>query len=1163
MGQIHYWLGTDLQTQPRIEKNPESQTCQVTVVVGIWTDFRCRSTSVAVTVQAETLWPRNPGERPLAPVDKKEAALLTAADVGNRSARPSSTQEPKPKRMAGRIPPRGAKQTTAAEQVDRWNSTRAFASVRAAMVDQEKSGKAGHLKYAKATFEVPVGSLVAFEASVQVRGKSGRDMSGPLPVWVVDPTFGPAEVVGARAELDLDLAHYWVMFHRRDNGLEQFRIDLLRVDDTQMPIKSLKVQVGDNLIDLSHCPDMLDESTWTAWVDQRSDSVHLTIPREIELDSITVLTAAEDGAENKTVVELRPPKKLRPVPMMIIAYAIQGLNDLFWHPVRGINDVPQDTTDDTDKSKRRLVLRSYAKPRNFAEIVYCDEYGIYSGNPTRPENRIRDGYYYMIEAQRTFKVKAVWAWNAGALLLLKHGLTGDHWAHLTAAVQDGTISAALAGYGAHRGCCYQGKTNELEIRENADLIDRVFDLDSYNSDGSHTKIPTFNNGIYFGDSRIYEASDGELEGFEKASDLLRYLVMERSTVTTFDATAPTGERRLFPGKDRCDFTGNHLWQDTSTKLSVLLNEDVLRDTMMNATETEVRRGLAPLATRRLMMEALAAQSASEGPPPLMTACDDIEHFCGAGWFDGDAVDFAAGYSATMAWLSEHPWVQVVTPSQLGVDGPFESMFPSRRQFSVTSSTDASMDPEGASVSHQGSRLQFDLWRRAWEQFRVAWLGCTLGEISRPLEAALVDWPKCTGIDRGDSLYDLAWLYFLANTHENCWSKQPTNKRDSPLDEPFAWDPEDFAVSESIHVRNAWVYLNASIWAQEIRQHPKDTEDHVMSVGTMDTEQAGWLAPLIRRTHSADRWWALRPRRDGAHYADDGLFWDRDNLSNTILYNDQLLAVLDQNGGVITHLFARHGEQVVSVSGTCKAYQFLTLNPQLSSDGPRVQNTVFTPNHAYIASDVFQARPRHGSFADQRQRVEKCWWPNNFDRYVCEPLDGVAGVRFSYRVSTDTLPTEPLDEGKTMAALRRDGDLLRSGRPGIVWHQDPEFTKEISLQGRTLTIRYHDVRPDHVVANEFTVDLLDQLRGGDPQQVTRRKEGVWIKAGPINAGQTRVVVRPDANAMFTAAAGTDAEPLRHRVLTDAVLIQAEPPDDPADRTKPISFSYTITVEGPGR
>ena len=98
-------------------------------------------------------------------------------------------------------------------------------------------------------------------------------------------------MVGARAELDLDLAHYWVMFHRRDNGLEQFRIDLLRVDDTQMPIKSLKVQVGDNLIDLSHCPDMLDESTWTAWVDQRSDSVHLTIPREIELDSITVLTS--------------------------------------------------------------------------------------------------------------------------------------------------------------------------------------------------------------------------------------------------------------------------------------------------------------------------------------------------------------------------------------------------------------------------------------------------------------------------------------------------------------------------------------------------------------------------------------------------------------------------------------------------------------------------------------------------------------------------------------------------------------------------------------------------------------------------------------------------------------------------------------------------------
>ena len=54
------------------------------------------------------------------------------------------------------------------------------------------------------------------------------------------------------------------------------------------------------------------------------------------------------------------------------------------------------------------------------------------------------------------------------------------------------------------------------------------------------------------------------------------------------------------------------------------------------------------------------------------------------------------------------------------------------------------------------------------------------------------------------------MYFLACTHESMWSQQPLT---NPNGDPQSWPPEDFVVSESIQQRHAWVYLNASIWAE--------------------------------------------------------------------------------------------------------------------------------------------------------------------------------------------------------------------------------------------------------------------------------------------------------------------------------------------------------------
>jgi hypothetical protein len=84
----------------------------------------------------------------------------------------------------------------------------------------------------------------------------------------------------------------------------------------------------------------------------------------------------------------------------------------------------------------------------------------------------------------------------------------------------------------------------------------------------------------------------------------------------------------------------------------------------------------------------------------------------------------------------------------------------------------------------------------------------------------------------------------------------------------------------------------------------------------------------------------------------GLQWDHDPLPNVILYNDQALVVIDRNGGRITHMFTVVHGRPVSVSGTYKAYQFLDLDwaseAGTKADGIVLQNTVYTPNHAYVA-----------------------------------------------------------------------------------------------------------------------------------------------------------------------------------------------------------------------
>ncbi len=456
------------------------------------------------------------------------------------------------------------------------------------------------------------------------------------------------------------------------------------------------------------------------------------------------------------------------------------------------------------------------------------------------------------------------------------------------------------------------------------------------------------------------------------------------------------------------------------------------------------------------------------------------------------------------------------------------------ELEVSSAIDASMDRDGGAgrrnllpdrapePPQQTPTFQFDLWHDAWDTTRSPWLGVGLGRISRDLEAGLIGWP----VEYRNELYDIAWTYFLSCTHESMWSKQSIDpsRAASPLDVAFGWEPEDFVISESLQMRNAWVYLNAAVWARWAEQNPP-AGTFVLDPSTAATGDQTLLTRL-RQTHSADAWWA------GAPAAGHGCYWDRDNQANVVLYNAEVLAVLDRNGGRLTQLFCRVAGRPVSVSGTNKAYQFLDVGaPQIDCDGQRLQNTVYTPNHGYIATDVIQSRPRLGTKLDQRaQHPEPTWLPDNFNAYACTVLPGTATVECRYEVAPGPAGT-PFWDDLAAAECVVDGKNLRSGQPGIIWHDEsPAFRKTITLSGRTLHIRYVDTQPGHLVANEFSVDLLDLLQGGDPQVRSVGSTTATI----TGAADLAVTITLGAGCAFSTEAGQVRGP-GTRVLTEDVQI----------------------------
>ena len=299
-------------------------------------------------------------------------------------------------------------------------------------------------------------------------------------------------------------------------------------------------------------------------------------------------------------------------------------------------------------------------------------------------------------------------------------------------------------------------------------------------------------------------------------------------------------------------------------------------------------------------------------------------------------------------------------------------------------------------------------------------------------------------------------------HESQWSKRP---RIEPGHDGFD-HCENFVAAESLQLRNAHVYLAARHWARWARDGGagahRDDGPVVAAVA-----EAGVPGPT-------PRWW--RPEQAG-------LQWDHDPLANVVLYNEHALVVVDRNGGRITQVFALVGDRPVAVSGTFKAYQFVDADWASDSgvecDGLVLQNTVWSPNHGYVACDVEASRGTLGSRPPNDRGLD-LYYPDNFNLYDEVPGDPLS-VTFAYGPGTGETPPATVDDLEALLAHDRDEKL--AGRRGTVLHDVDEFgafRKTVHLDGRTVHVAYQDVEPGHRVANEFCVDLLAAALHGHRQ-----------------------------------------------------------------------------------
>ncbi|MBF0138271.1 MAG: hypothetical protein H7833_18620 [Magnetococcus sp. DMHC-1] len=755
----------------------------------------------------------------------------------------------------------------------------------------------------------------------------------------------------------------------------------------------------------------------------------------------------------------------------------------------------------------------YNPPRTSTRMALRDERSLGSSHPNSAEGEIGCGYMFTLDAYRRHRLPHLWSFNGGFLTLLAQESPKD-LDIMKADVAHGLLEPTIAGAGGHFLPYFQEETNRHAIQGGIDMVRNIL---------GHC------NTVFFPEGKYYRQTPNVTRALQRA-DQICFLVVDGSTgFWPYRETVQTNAHA-----DGIYIDDHYLWQDRETGLYLLFITDEVREKLLAASAWERQRGKLEKDLRRKFFYFAANPEIRRHH--LMVYGDHASRISGNGWFaETDAcceIDRRLAFESALEWIAAHPWIRAITTANLNPDQECVGTL------DMQSAIAPELDPGGvAGRDVYGKEFHLDAWYDNWKVFPSFWMGQTLEEISQGMEYAILDWPPAYH----NRLYDLARISYGFSLHRALWNKQSIspiaglniNERHDVI------EPDDGAITTTLQCRNAQVYLNAAVWA-EWAKTDATTETFLNS---------GPLMEPLRFVRYRNLKWRAERFRDRP-ILETPLHWDRDVAPNSILYNRKVLVVMDENGGRITHLFTMHGGVPCCVSGTFKGYSFLAGDNKYGETricaGEIVQNTVYTPNHAYIACDVRQSRGSTGKKYDPRSGVAReveCHYPDNFNAYRMTQVSANT-VEWSYQ-RTGPAPAWTLESFRNHLAMDREARL--HGHEGVVFHQDPPFSKRISLDDRTLTIRYIDVQPGHVVANEFCADLNGAV------QLGQRHRLHWVDDHTVEfvSGEKRTVrLELLDRCVLTAETQEGEDNLRlHRVLTDCIEMEA--PEGGA-------FAYRIIV-----
>ncbi len=422
----------------------------------------------------------------------------------------------------------------------------------------------------------------------------------------------------------------------------------------------------------------------------------------------------------------------------------------------------------------------------------------------------------------------------------------------------------------------------------------------------------------------------------------------------------------------------HYYKDSFSGQGMVFIDTLAREAMVKDINTD-EDYMCVLKLR----ERLIWQACEKGPHSITVYGDDFEKICNNGYFDGNKDNYNTFFVNNLNWIRSRPYIRIIqleqilkeqwAPQQISmgsgtapfIDGHDDAGFGYYRHIGIND------------LDNYGKGNHYDAW---WDKWKGLSSQKLFGEHSYGL-SDIGYGEMLTMVTReledlsNPSLKELGYIFLAANSHEMAFNGVGYNNKEPGL-------PPFFILSLSDHLRYSWVFTQIAFW---IEYDSKQTSTRVLDI-------------------------------------------DLDGIEEVLMYNRQLLIIIDRCGGKGTFMFLRLGDRVCLISGNPSTWDYLQENGEWRR-GSQVFGDTWTPSHNSIAAEI--------------------------DHEV----NNIISKQLHYEVNIG-----PENEA-----------ILTNDTLGI--------RKQISLHGDTLFIKYHEVPVNTRIRNGFSLDLAQWIKSGSRQNAT--------------------------------------------------------------------------------